>query len=141
MLDDFGLVPTLQRHLQGFQETTGIAVDYAPGDVGPLPDDVELALFRIVQECMENVRKHSGSPTAHVHLERQNGQVTLCVEDAGRGFTQHQDRGSGLGGMRERVEAVGGVIRVDSAPGKGVRVEVSIPLKEQAWTTHAFASS
>ena len=56
MLDDFGLWPTLERYLQQFQESTGIAVESSGDEVGDLPDDVELALFRVAQECLENVR-------------------------------------------------------------------------------------
>jgi len=128
MLDDFGLVPTLARYLDQFQHATGIEVDYSADELEALPDDVELALFRVAQECMENVRKHSGSQEAHLRLRRENGHVTLTVADLGRGMTAPQEHGIGLAGMRERVEAVGGNIRVQSDPGAGVRVEVEIPV-------------
>ena len=128
MLDDFGLAPTLARYLQGFQEATGISVEYMVDGVGDLPDDVELALFRVAQECMENVRKHSGAIEARLSLQRVNGHVTLSVEDSGRGIPDQRERGIGLAGMRERVEAVGGTIHVGGALNGGVQVEASIPV-------------
>lgn len=128
MLDDFGLAPTLARYLQGFQEATGITVEYMVDGVGDLPDDVELALFRVAQECMENVRKHSGAMEARLSLQRQNGHVKLSVADSGRGIPVQRERGIGLAGMRERVEAVGGIIQVGGAANGGVRVEASIPV-------------
>jgi signal transduction histidine kinase len=128
MLDDFGLVPTLARYLEGFRESTGVEVDFATQGVGDLPDDVELALFRVAQECMENVRKHSDAHTAWVALNRYDGHITLAVEDSGRGMHARGNRGIGLAGMRERVEAVGGTIAVSSGEGSGVRVEAVIPV-------------
>jgi signal transduction histidine kinase len=130
MLDDFGLAPTLARYLEGFRESTGIDVDFAADELEGMPDDVELALFRVAQECMENVRKHSGSDRARVELLRQNGHVILDVQDAGRGLQSTGERGIGLAGMRERVEAVGGTIHVTGAAGKGVHVEAVIPLEK-----------
>jgi signal transduction histidine kinase len=132
MLDDFGLVPTLARFLEGFQEASGIRVDYTADEVGELPDDVELALFRVAQECMENVRKHSQAQRAKVGLTYQDGQIALSVADSGCGFPARGERGIGLAGMRERVEAVGGAITVDSAPGQGVRIEARIPVGVQS---------
>jgi signal transduction histidine kinase len=130
MLDDFGLSATLERYLDQFREATGITVDSTVGHVEPLPDDVELALFRVAQECLENVRKHSGAGQAWVALRRQNGQVYLSVADNGAGLEGQKERGIGLAGMRERIEAVGGVIRVNSAPGAGVEIEAEIPVEE-----------
>jgi signal transduction histidine kinase len=141
MLDDFGLVPTLSRHLKGFQEATGIRVEYTPAEVGELPDDVELALFRVAQECMENVRKHSGAEQANVTLTRASGEIILTVVDSGRGISLRGERGIGLTGIRERIETVGGAIKVDSAPGQGVHIEARIPVKELGWKAPAFASS
>ncbi len=128
MLDDFGLAPTLGRYLQGWQEATGIEVEYGVDGVGELPDDVELALFRVAQECMENVRKHSGARHARLALQRENGHVLLSVSDSGSGMPEGGERGIGLVGMRERVEAVGGTIRVHTSAEDGVEVEAIIPV-------------
>ena len=132
MLDDFGLGPTLEHFVEQFRQTTDISIEFASEAVGDLPDEVELALFRVAQECLENVRKHSESSCAHVSLRRADGHVTLSVADRGRGLPPAPEYGAGLAGMRERVEAVGGVIRVQSAPGRGVTVEARIPLEVSA---------
>lgn len=137
MLDDFGLIPTLVRYLDGFAEQTGIRVDRSLDEIGSVDPEVELALFRVVQECMENVRKHSGASHAHVVVRAEDGALDLIVEDSGRGMIEPVDAGLGLAGMRERVEAVGGKMTV--AGGRsGVRVAVRVPV-EMEWTT--FASS
>lgn len=130
MLDDFGLGPTLERFLGQFQESTGIAVDRTIEPVEPLSDEVELALFRVAQECMENVRKHSGARNARLRLCREDGTVVLSVADDGRGIGAPRERGIGLAGMRERIEAVGGMIDVWSEPEGGVRVEARVPAEE-----------
>jgi len=130
MLDDLGLVPTLTHYLDEFEQTTKITVGRTVDEVGGLPSDVELTLFRVAQECMENVRKHSGSRRASLLLHRANGHVMLAVADAGRGMQAEGDHGIGLATMRERVSAVGGTIRVENEPDAGVRVEVAIPVSE-----------
>jgi two-component system NarL family sensor kinase len=131
MLADFGLGPTLARYLDQFQDATGIAVEYSGDEIGGLPDDVELALFRVAQECMENVRKHSGARSASLQLARQNGTVILSVSDDGHGMTFPRERGIGLAGMRERIEAVGGMIEVWSQPEGGVHIEARVPAEEE----------
>jgi signal transduction histidine kinase len=130
MLDDFGLVPTLSRYLDGFRDSTGISVDFVAEELGDLSDDVELALFRVAQECMENVRKHSGSSSASVELSRVDGHVSLTVQDGGRGMKVGGARGIGLAGMRERVEAVEGSIQVTTGSDTGVQVHAVIPVEE-----------
>jgi signal transduction histidine kinase len=130
MLDDFGLGPTLVRYLDQFVEATGIEVAYEIAEVSPLSDEIELALFRVAQECMENVRKHSGARHARLCLGREGLDVTLSVSDDGRGMAESGDHGIGLVGMRERIESVGGSILVGSEPDGGVRVEARISLEE-----------
>jgi signal transduction histidine kinase len=134
MLDDFGLSPTLDRYLGQFQESTGILVDSAVEHVDGLPPEVELALFRVVQECMENIRKHSGARRALVSLGRQEGEVVLTVSDDGHGMALDRGRGIGLAGMRERIAAIGGAIEVASEVERGVRIEARVPMEEQ-WRT------
>jgi signal transduction histidine kinase len=126
MLDDFGLAPTLTRYVERFSESAGIEVDCTIAEIGELPDDVELALFRVAQECLENVRKHSGTRGAGLRLFGQGGYAHLEVWDNGRGLPDQVPTGLGLSGMRERVEAVGGTIRIESDD--GVRIEAIVPL-------------
>ena len=130
ILDGLGLLPALRRFLEQFEQRTHIAVEISATEVGPLSDEVELALFRVAQECMENVRKHSSSATARLRLNRRDGQVTLSVTDAGCGIHTNAEGGIGMIGMRERLAAVGGTLRVESAPEVGARIEALIPLAE-----------
>lgn len=125
-LEGSSLGPALARYLEGFERDSGIAVRCAAGEVGALPSDVELALFRVAQESMENVRKHSGAHSATVSLNRRNGHVTLSVADDGRGL-QHGEPGLGMTTIRERVESLGGSLSLQSEE-CGVRVEATIPV-------------
>jgi signal transduction histidine kinase len=139
MLDGYGLVPALTSYLHGLRERTALTVELSVGEVGQLSTDVEWALFRVAQECMENVRKHSTSTTAHVSLCKQGDHVVLSVVDQGKGMGEGPARGIGMSNMRERLAAVGGELRVTSTQG-GVRVEASIPLSnEWSWRVQSMA--
>jgi signal transduction histidine kinase len=97
------------------------------------PPDVKVALYRIVQEALNNVAKHAAATRACVRLSCPSGEVRLSIEDDGRGFNP-QNRSSdklGLGIMQERAEAIHGSLTVESQPGKGTRVEVVWPLKNE----------
>jgi signal transduction histidine kinase len=132
VLDDFGLSAALSRYLDEYQETTGIAVDRSIGEVGTLGPDAELALFRVAQECLENVRKHSRAYRVQLALSLSNGKVELLVHDLGDGARPAPDGarrdpagpGIGLAGMRERVEAVGGQLTLSYHHGFEVRAVV-----------------
>lgn len=94
--------------------------------------DVELQVWRIIQEALINVRKHAEASAVAIRVERADGQVRICVEDDGRGFDFDQARGDGqpsfgLQVMRERAESVGGSLQLHSRPGQGMRVVVSVP--------------
>jgi signal transduction histidine kinase len=132
MLDDFGLAAALGRYVDEYEEATGIAVDRAVEEVGALGPDAELALFRVAQEGLENVRKHSGATTARLALSRANGRIELMIHDSGgegspedAGAVDEQDGGIGLAGMRERVEAIGG--RLTLTRGDGFEVRAVVP--------------
>src|SRR5262249_54296089 len=93
--------------------------------------DIALCVFRIVQEAVHNVVKHSGARAASVRLSRLDGSLDLQIADAGRGFvpTAHQRTGLGLVSMRARVHYLRGELTVHSAPGRGTRIAVRIPLR------------
>ena len=117
-----------------FGKTRGIRVDVVvPPEFKRLPYDVELCIFRISQECLQNIAKHSGADSARVVLERTAGHVQLTVSDTGKGFIQSdaiQKGGLGLVSMKERVQCIGGRLEVDSSAGAGTKVRVGIPLPE-----------
>jgi two-component system NarL family sensor kinase len=96
-------------------------------DLGSLPREVEMALFRIVQECLANVYRHSGSTTARVRLVRGESEITLEVADDGRGIQGDPGTGVGTASMRERVQELGGFLDIVSANG-GTTVKAVIPL-------------
>ena len=130
-LDDFGLVPALERLVNGFSESTGIAVEIEAslGDER-LPGEVETMLYRIVQEALTNVVKHARARRVSIILIRRERKVTALVEDDGEGFDQalkHED-GLGLLGMRERVSLVDGRLTVESSAGSGTTLAVEVPL-------------
>jgi signal transduction histidine kinase len=109
---------------------TGLAVDVeVDGTPRPLPTEVDLAAFRILQEALTNVSRHAGPATAHVRIAFDPHAVVLQVDDTGRGLTQERDgtSGSGITGMRERASALGGDLRVESRPHGGVRVLATLP--------------
>ena len=130
-LDDFGLVPALERLTETFATGSGIAVDLEArlGDER-LPGEIETTLYRLVQEALTNVLKHAAAARVRVSLTRDAGGVTAVVEDDGSGFdAMARDGGLGLAGMRERLGIVGGRLTVDSASGRGTTLLAEVPLR------------
>ncbi|HEY1368825.1 MAG TPA: GAF domain-containing sensor histidine kinase [Gaiellaceae bacterium] len=131
-LDDFGLVPALERLTETFADQTGLSVDFQPLPTDErLPGDVETALYRIVQEALTNVVKHAHAHSVSIVVARKAGSVSVVVEDDGAGFdaTRTRDGGLGLVGMRERVELLGGRLTVETRPGAGTTLVVEVPLQ------------
>jgi signal transduction histidine kinase len=130
-LDDFGLVPTLERLSETFAEKSGIAVHFE-AQLGEhrLSAATETALYRIVQEALTNVAKHSEAQNVSVLLTRKDGGVVAVVEDDGRGLAPGAESGEGLGlvGMRERVSLLGGRLVLESAGAVGTTVVAEVPL-------------
>jgi signal transduction histidine kinase len=145
LLEAMGLVRAVEDYAQGFSARSGIAVEVkAPVNFGRLPENMELALFRIVQESLANVLKHSRSAKAEIRLTRQRSSVMLNVRDMGRGIPEDSlarframrgGSGVGLGGMQERMRLLGGELDLDSGPtGTTVRAKVHLsemPLESQ----------
>jgi signal transduction histidine kinase len=131
-LDDFGLVPALERLTETFEEQTGIGVDFE-STIGEerLPAEIETALYRIVQEALTNVVKHAGAHRASVVLARKDGAVTAVIEDDGRGFEAGGRQGAGLGlvGMRERLGLLDGRLAIESTQGSGTAIVAEVPLR------------
>lgn len=127
-LREHGLASAIERHAARVRETSQITVDtVVAGDVGDLPDHVQVALLRVVQEALTNVVRHADARRASVLVSRSGAGVRAVVEDDGRGFdpTAPTDR-LGVKGMRERVEILGGELRIESGPGEGTVVIVDV---------------
>jgi PAS domain S-box-containing protein len=135
MLDEAGLVRALRWYLDGFIKRSGIQIDMnAISEIGRLPTDVEMALFRIVQEGLTNIRRHSGSNSAGITLEKEDNQVVLRISDQGRGMqkttlaeTDGGTLGVGIAGMRQRLRHLGGILEIDSSE-CGVMVTAKVPI-------------
>lgn len=136
-LDDLGLVPTMQRYIANYVEETGIYVDFLVfGNSKPLKSVIELAAFRIAQEALTNIKKHSAAKNASLRVEFKEDFINLLISDDGKGFDKsviksmrQTDGGYGLLSMKERVELLNGKFDVKTAPGKGTKIFVSIPLE------------
>ena len=129
VLDDFGLVPALERLTSGFAEHTGIAVDLEASAITErLPREVETAIFRIVQEALTNVVKHAHAQRVSVLVTRTDGRIKAVIEDDGTGFDPAAtDGGVGLIGMRERIELLDGSLVVETSPTSGTTVAAEVP--------------
>ena len=127
LLEEFGLVTALQTYVEGFRSRTGIDLKLdVPPNFGRLPYDVETAIFRIVQEGLANIHKHSRSSRASVTLERHTHGAVLELRDWGRGLLA-RSVGVGLASMRERAQLVAGRFKVSSGR-DGTRITVTLPL-------------
>jgi signal transduction histidine kinase len=131
MLDDLGLEAALSSYAKRFSSQFGVACDLSLDreDYG-LGDPVSTAIFRIVQESLTNVARHARASHAMVSLQDRGNTLLLTIADDGCGLSPEltgERKTYGLLGMRERVNMLGGTIAIDSAPGRGTHIEVSIP--------------
>ena len=136
MLDDFGLPETLRSYLRSFSKRTGIKTQLVQkGMEQRLPPDVEVCMYRIAQEALTNVARHSGARTTLVALEQSEQGVSMLVEDDGRGVaarTGASGYGLGLIGMRERAQSLGGTFAIEPRSEGGTRVSVRLPARPDA---------
>jgi signal transduction histidine kinase len=129
VLDDLGFIPALRTLAEEFAGRTGVTVDLqaAPLARNPGPE-VQVALYRVLQEALTNVARHAAAARVEITLAAEDGEVVLAVRDDGRGFevgraTGPGDAGAGLAGMKERVVCAGGRFSISSAPGRGTRLD------------------
>jgi signal transduction histidine kinase len=135
MLDDFGLPEALRSYLRTFSKRTGISAQFVQtGKEQRLPQATEVCLYRIVQEALTNVVRHSGARNALVTLSQTDDRLDMTIDDDGHGidheisrFDAFSTRGLGVIGMRERVQALGGTFALESRRGGGTRVAVHLP--------------
>ena len=136
LLDEVGLSSALRSYLDGFTERSKISVELEiPEDLGRLQQDLETAIFRVVQECLTNIHRHSESPVARIRISRSESEVSLEVEDRGKGIPQEKQEamgsggtpGVGIRGMRERLRQLGGSLEIRSG-GSGTVVAARLPV-------------
>lgn len=129
-LENQPLAEALAALSRQFTADTGVRVRVDLADVGPLPADIESEMFRIASEALTNVRKHAGAREASLRLERTRGRLRLTVSDKGAGFRVRgaRRRGFGLTGIDDRARLAGGRATIQSAPGRGTTITVTIPL-------------
>ncbi len=128
-LDDFGLVPALERLAATFRERTGMRVEFESRLGRQLPDEIATALYRIVQEALTNVVKHAGARSVSIVVAETDGSVSAIIEDDGRGFAPErlQRDGLGIAGMRERLALIGGALKLESSEGTGTTIVAEVP--------------
>jgi signal transduction histidine kinase len=139
LLDEAGLTSALTWYVKGFAERSKIEVNLRiPDDFGRLSRDLETAIFRVVQECLTNIHRHSGSPVARIFIAHADGHVRIEVEDKGNGIAPQKRTeimasttgtpGVGIRGMRERLRQLGGSLEIRSnGEGKGTLVTAHLP--------------
>ncbi len=139
LLDETGISSALHWYVQGLVERSGLEINLdIPEKLGRLPRDMELVVFRLVQESLTNIHRHSGSKTATIRVLREDGRVTVEIRDQGKGMSparlaEIQSKGSGVGirGMRERLRPFEGTMNIESGAA-GTRIFVTIPLPKQS---------
>ena len=134
MLDDLGVVPALRSLAEGVSKRRRLAIDVESSFDGRLPPAVEMGLYRVVQEALTNITRHSRAKQVKIAIQKSRGTVQCSVEDNGVGFdavsvlSRNGKRGLGLIGIQERLKVLNGQFRVDSQPGRGSKLYIRIPL-------------
>ncbi len=139
LLDENGLYSAISWYVQGLLERSGLEVQLdISKEFGRLPRDMELVIFRLVQECLTNIHRHSESKTASIRIARESNQITLNIRDQGKGMSparlaeiQSGRSGVGIGGMRERLRQFEGTMNIES-DSSGTRIFATIPLPKSA---------
>jgi signal transduction histidine kinase len=134
LLDSLGLAPAIQRYIETWLQPKGINTSLKTRGHERLPSEVEVALFRIAQEAVNNITRHSEAKHVDIDLQCDGEKCVLKIRDDGKGFDVQEitkvdktGRGVGLFGMQERVTLVGGTCSVDSTPGQGTTIVSEVP--------------
>lgn len=136
MLDDLGLSPTLKKSIEDYEQKTGIACNLTiSGKDQRLPSHTEVTIFRVVQQLLNNIKDHAQASHIQISMDIGDSRVTVSVEDDGTGFeadkamaASRQRKTMGLSTMLERTQLLGGELKIDSALGRGTRIDFWLPL-------------
>ncbi len=140
LLDEAGLASAIRWYADGFAQRSRIKVDLdLPDDLERLPSEMETAVFRVVQECLTNIHRHSGSPVAKIYLRQRHDRVVVEVADKGKGIPLEKQEelastgtpGVGIRGMRERLRQLGGILEIASSE-NGTTVAVQLPVRNKS---------
>ena len=145
LLEEGGLGPALRCFASGFDERSGIRVKLnVAEEFDRLPNETETAIFRVIQEALTNVHRHSKSRTAIIRLERANGKIRVEVRDEGVGMALpsaatgwNSPLGIGIAGMRERAKQLSGAFEIQSKPGHGTTIRLELPVGAEQSTVHS----
>jgi two-component system sensor histidine kinase UhpB len=148
-LDDLGLLPALRWYIKEYQQKCKIDVEFVANNFKErLPSELETALYRIVQEALTNTAKYANATRARVSVIEEQDKVTATISDNGKGFDAHtllklpwQERGLGLAGMHERATLLDGSLLINTEPGRGTTIQVTIPLTRQSLSESSSGSS
>jgi len=149
LLDEAGLLSALRWYVEGFVRRSKIEVDLdLPDNFGRLPRESETAIFRVVQECLTNIHRHSGSSVAKIRVRQRGSDVLVDIEDKGKGIPPEKIQemassgapGVGIRGMRERLRQLGGTLEVQSN-GNGTVIHVCLPIAEAPSSNDALATT
>lgn len=138
-LDDLGLISALEGYIYDYAGKSGLQVDFEQHDMEEtrLPRDIEIVLYRVIQESLTNILRHAKATHVQVAIKRHQEQITLSVVDDGCGFDAgyilaDKARGLGILGMQERIELLGGTFTLHTSPGHGTQVQVELTLPDKA---------
>jgi signal transduction histidine kinase len=133
MLDDFGLAPALEWQAREVSRTAGIQVNVAMDGVSDnLPEQHKTCIYRVVQEALHNCVRHSGARMVRINVKQREEDISVLIQDDGRGFRPEVERGLGLVGMQERVTHLGGTFRIDSQIDRGTLLAITLPFEKPA---------
>jgi signal transduction histidine kinase len=130
MLDDLGLIPALHWQARETTRRSGIPVRLIAEDSDlAVSEAYRTAVYRVVQEALQNVARHSAASEAQIMVREEGSRLLIVVQDDGKGFEPNCTKGLGLLGMQERVAHLNGILRVESAPGRGTVLQIELPVE------------
>ena len=142
VLDDLGWIPAIRFLAEGVAKRANLSIEIETTVAGRLPGPMEIAIYRIVQEALTNAAKHSKARRVWIRIGRNNGAFRCSIEDDGVGFdiravrSGGKQRGLGLIGMQERLNAIGGTLSIDSVGGRGTRLLIQLPMEARNANSH-----